>query len=331
MWYKRRYFIFIPVMLVLALTVPTAVEAIPDSAAEYMARLASNQLYSLYSETDKPPESVEPPLSSEEPMISSEETSEELPENAIAVQAFNFSRYEEDETPKILLANETEFVINPTTVSTPQTKKAAVLIVHSHGTESYLPTNVGYYIEGEEFRSTDIEQNVIAAGEAFAETLRSAGFKVYHDKTMYDEGSYETAYAKSRAAVKKWLSEHEDIGYVFDIHRDSIENNDGHALKTICRVNDESMAQVMLVVGTDEAGATHPDWHKNLALAVKYQKQMNHFPTLARPIYLRSASYNQQLCEGSLLLEIGSSANTVEEAKRAAVIAAECFAKTINN
>ncbi len=327
MWYKRRYLIFVAMVLTVSLTVPTAVDAIPDSAAEYMARLASDRLYSFYLDsTDKPAVESEESFTVSEVISVDEESNSELPENAVAVQAFNFSRYEADEVPKILFANETAFTVNANALTSPSTKKAAVLILHSHGTESYLPAGAGYYIEGDEFRSTDTTQNVVAVGEAFARTLRSLGIVVYHDTTMYDEKSYESAYAASRAAAKRWLAKKDDIGYIIDIHRDSIEDNDGRALKTRCYIQGQECAQVMLVVGTDEAGATHPNWEQNLALAVRYQKQLNTHPTFARPIYLRSASYNQQLSTGGLLLEVGSAANTLDEAKRAAVAAAEQFA-----
>ncbi len=325
MWYKRRYYLFIGIMLAVALTVPTAAEALPDSVAEYMARLASDNLYSFYLDGDKPisvPEfSIDVPLES----IVDESSTEALPEDAVVVQALNFSRYEVGESPKLLFANETDFSVDATVLGTAKIEKKAVLIVHTHGTESYLPDGAEYYIEGEEFRSTDTSANVVAAGDVFAATLRSEGFTVYHDRRMFDEASFDKAYAASRAAVKEWLASHDDIGYVIDIHRDSIEDNEGRSLKTYCEIDGRGAAQVMLVVGTDEAGANHPAWADNLALAVQYQKSLNRYPTFARPVYLRSASYNQQLSSGSLLLEIGSSANTLEEAKRAAELAALCF------
>ena len=75
----------------------------------------------------------------------------------------------------------------------------------------------------------------------------------------------------------------------------------------------------MLVVGTDEAGANHPDWEKNLTVAVHIQQYLTQqYTDFARPINIRSATFNEQYTAGSLLLEIGSFGNTLEEAKRAA-------------
>ena len=73
-------------------------------------------------------------------------------------------------------------------------------------------------------------------------------------------------------------------------------------------------AQVMLVLGSSEGGE-HPNWQKNLTLAAKIQQSMNTlYPTLARPMTLRSSRYNQQLTTGSLLVEVGCHGNTLQEA-----------------
>ena len=46
------------------------------------------------------------------------------------------------------------------------------------------------------------------------------------------------------------------------------------------------------------------------------------YKNLCRPAYLRSSTYNQELAPFSLLLEIGASGNSLEEAQRAAVLVA---------
>ena len=74
----------------------------------------------------------------------------------------------------------------------------------------------------------------------------------------------------------------------------------------------------MLVMGSPEAG-DYPRWMENLTLAIKIQRSMNTlYPTLARPIGLRENRYNQQLTTGSLLVEVGSHGNTLQEALAAA-------------
>ena len=83
-------------------------------------------------------------------------------------------------------------------------------------------------------------------------------------------------------------------------------------------VDGTSTAQVMLVLGSSEGGE-HPNWLENLTLACKIQNGLNTlYPTLARPMTLRSSRYNQQLCTGSLLVEVGTHGNTLQEALAAA-------------
>ena len=86
----------------------------------------------------------------------------------------------------------------------------------------------------------------------------------------------------------------------------------------------------MLVVGTNEGGAAHPNWRNNLTVAVRLQQTMNEmYPTLARPINLRTAAFNQMLTSGSMIIEVGSCGNTIEEAQNAAEMVADCLARTI--
>ena len=127
------------------------------------------------------------------------------------------------------------------------------------------------------------------------------------------------------------MQEYPDILYVIDIHRDSVFTEDKINQKPIVYINGEATAQVMTVVGSDAAGSSHKQWKENLTLAAKLQTKFNDYPAFARPVYLRKASYNQQLSKGYLLLEIGSCGNTVEAARRAAVLAADIFAGLISS
>jgi stage II sporulation protein P len=53
------------------------------------------------------------------------------------------------------------------------------------------------------------------------------------------------------------------------------------------------------------------------------------YPGLARPLYLSPARYNQHLSPGSLLLEVGTDANTLAEAKQAALLFADCLGQVL--
>jgi stage II sporulation protein P len=53
------------------------------------------------------------------------------------------------------------------------------------------------------------------------------------------------------------------------------------------------------------------------------------YPGLARPIHFTSRKYNQHITTGSLLVECGTDANTLDEAKYSAVLLADCISATL--
>lgn len=190
-----------------------------------------------------------------------------------------------------------------------------ILIVHTHGTEAYTMQDDDLYLESDPYRTTDCNQNVIRVGEEMAQVFREAGFQVLHDTNLYDYPNYNGAYDRSREGVKAWLAQYPSICLVLDVHRDALVSDEGVPYKLVAEAGDLVAAQIMLVVGSDDGGAEHPDWRKNLALAVQLQLQITgDYTQLARPIALRSSRFNQDLVPGSLLVEVGGHGNTLQEA-----------------
>ena len=73
---------------------------------------------------------------------------------------------------------------------------------------------------------------------------------------------------------------------------------------------------MMLVMSTGESGLPHPDWAENLKLAIKLQNAMSEkYPGIMRPVNLRKERFNMHATKGSLLVEVGTSANSLSEAK----------------
>jgi stage II sporulation protein P len=88
----------------------------------------------------------------------------------------------------------------------------------------------------------------------------------------------------------------------------------------------------MLVVGTDESGSSHPGWRKNFTVASHLEERLNLlYPTLARPVNLREHGFNQWFSTGSLIVEVGSCGNTVEEAVTAGSFFAAAFADLVKS
>ena len=190
-----------------------------------------------------------------------------------------------------------------------------VLIFHTHGSESYTSDAAFPYTPTETERTTDIQYNVVRVGDELQKVLEDHGIQTVHIREIYDSPTYSGSYDRSLAAVEDALAEYPSIGTVIDVHRDSILTDDGRAYKTSCTIDGEEMAQLMLVVGTDEGGLTHPDWRDNLRNAVGLQYDLNRaYPGLMRPVNLRTQRFNQHASPGSLLIEVGSSGNTMPEA-----------------
>ena len=193
-----------------------------------------------------------------------------------------------------------------------------ILIMHTHGTEAYTMDGEDVYVESDASRTTDESCNVIRVGDEMQKVFEEMGLQVIHDRTLYDYPQYSGSYDRSYAGVERWLEQYPSIQVVLDVHRDALVGSDGTVYKAVTEVDGEKTAQVLMIIGTDEL-AEHPDWTDNLALSIQIQKKLDsQWPTLARPITLRSSRFNQQLTHGSILVEVGSHGNTLQEALRGA-------------
>ncbi len=191
-----------------------------------------------------------------------------------------------------------------------------VLIYHTHATESYTDTN-----DSGAFRSKNPEKNMIAVGNVICSVLQSEGIRALHITKAFDSDDFNSAYNKSSDAVEAIMEIYPSIKYVIDIHRDSITDEDGNNVSADFTYQSLKAAQMMFVVGTDEGGSGHSDWRQNLTTVLHLQDMLSvAAPASVRPINLRKASFYQDKSPGAMLVEIGSSGNTLEEAKRSAVI-----------
>lgn len=207
-----------------------------------------------------------------------------------------------------------------------------VLIVHTHGTEAFSAEGSICYGGGyNEPRSTDTSENVVAVGRALCEALNGSGVPTVQCEVMHDRESYIDAYDRSAESIAAYLEKYPSIRYVFDVHRDSLIRNDRTKLRPVTLCEGNPCAQLMMLVGSDEKGAGSYDWMGNLTLAEAIQQHLC-ADTLgvARPLCLRGASYNQQLADYGLLLEIGACGNSLSEAKNAARAFAAAFVKVLH-
>ena len=193
--------------------------------------------------------------------------------------------------------------------------KPAVLIFHSHTSEGYEMIERDWYAVDYIARSNDENINIVRVGTEIANHLEKAGYTVIHDKTIHDK-SYSASYPNSRKTVEKHLAEHPEIQIVLDIHRDSITQSDGSKIKPVNSIGGKKAAQLMIITGAEEGKVEDfPDWEYNLRFALQLQKKCEDmFPGLMRPVLFSQRKYNMDMTRFSLLIEMGSEANTLEEA-----------------
>ncbi|MCD7802958.1 MAG: stage II sporulation protein P [Clostridiales bacterium] len=190
-----------------------------------------------------------------------------------------------------------------------------ILIMHTHATEAYTVADGDEYVASDTARTTDENYNMIRVGEEMKAVFEEMGLSVVHDTTLYDYPSYTGSYARSLEGIKSYLEQYPTISVVLDVHRDALIADDGTVYKLTDTVDGETVAQVMLVVGTDDGGLTHPNWEENLTLATHIQARLLGIDAgFPRAINLRSQRFNQHMTVGSLLVEVGTSGNTLREA-----------------
>lgn len=208
-----------------------------------------------------------------------------------------------------------------------KTVEPQILIIHTHGTESYTPSEKYSFKYTENTRTTDTEYNVVRVGSELTKQLESYGINVIHDVTMYDYPDYNSSYDKAYYGIQTMLRKYPSVQIVLDIHRDAVNTSTGETVKLVGDVNGEKAAQIMFVVGTDECGFSHPYWQHNLKFSAMLQNKLyNISPNLVRPINLRTARFNQHFTKGSLIVEIGTNGNTLDEA----LVSAKYLAKALN-
>ena len=89
----------------------------------------------------------------------------------------------------------------------------------------------------------------------------------------------------------------------------------------------------MIMCGNDNYGYyDFPNWQENLSLAVKLQSAAEtDYPGMTRPLHFGNFMYNMNLAPGSLLIEIGTDANTLEEAVRSGEYLGKVVAKVLKH
>lgn len=205
-----------------------------------------------------------------------------------------------------------------------------VLIFHTHTTESYLLSDNGVFYKDYKTRNSDSTKNMIRVGNEICRVLEENGIGFIHDTKVYDE-SYDGAYARSRVSVEKYLKEYPTIQIVLDVHRDAIYYSDTEHAKPTAEIDERKAAQIMIITGAEEGYITDfPNWENNLKFSLLFQKTAEeNYEGLMKPVYFCQRKYNMDLGKCSLLLEMGTDANTLDEAMYSGYLAGKVLTEII--
>ncbi|WP_368184211.1 stage II sporulation protein P, partial [Anaerotruncus rubiinfantis] len=136
---------------------------------------------------------------------------------------------------------------------------------------------------------------------------------------------------RSAETIKGYLKKYPTIKIALDIHRDGIQREDDLIVKPVVEVDGKKASQLMIITGSDDGTMNVPKWRENLRFAASVQDAIEQdFPGLTRPIFFCYRKYNMDLTTGSLLFEVGSNANTLEESKYTAGLIGQSIAKLLN-
>lgn len=186
---------------------------------------------------------------------------------------------------------------------TDSVKKPAVLIYHTHATESYQPVSVG------NFHSVDKEGTVRQVGDAMAKRLEDLGYAVIHDETIHDNPSYNQSYSRSLETAKAYVNKYPDLKLVVDLHRDAA-GYAGSVGKTAV-IDGKTVATYGYVIGQG---------NPNVAQLTQTVSDLNQaaetiYPGFTGKVIEKAYKFNQYISDHHVLIEVGNNENTIEQAK----------------
>ena len=208
--------------------------------------------------------------------------------------------------------------------------KPTILVYHSHTSEAYTLLDVGYY-KSSDASSKDPSLNMIRVGDELVKYLELHGFNVIHDTEIHDT-DYTNSYADSKKTVEKYLEQYPSIEITIDVHRDDITYSNKTKVKPTAVINGKKAARMMIISGCEYNRVKNfPDWEENLKFDLQVQNKVNElYPGLMRPILFSERKYNMNETHYSFLVEVGTDANTLDEACYSARMFGDSLGKLLN-
>lgn len=208
-------------------------------------------------------------------------------------------------------------------------KEPVVYIYHSHNTESFIPELPAQ--KNNQMYSNDTK-NVTLVGKELSRALKEMQVNSIHDETdvagiLKQKGlHFPDSYKVSRENLQKVLAENDSIRMIFDIHRDSNKRRD-----STIEIKGKEYARIKFVVSK-----TSGNYETNKKFATQLHEQLEEqYPGLSIGVIEKEGNppntYNQDLHDNSVLLEVGGIENTLEETYRTMDAFAEVLKVIIEN
>lgn len=206
-------------------------------------------------------------------------------------------------------------------------QEPSILIYHTHNKESFMP-EINVKDAQDAFHDS---KNVTLIGDRLSKKLKDRNISTIHDKSdisgmLIEKGlSFDQSYNVSRKIIRDVLENNKSIKMAFDIHRDSV----GRGITTKS-INGEDYARISFVISKSS-----DNFRKNHKFAELLHKKIEEkYPGLSRGVFVKSneayqSTYNQDVLDESVLLNIGGVENTLIEDYRTVDAFAEVIGEIV--
>lgn len=201
-----------------------------------------------------------------------------------------------------------------------KSEKPLIALYNTHTSETFELTDGLTHLKG---KAGGVSIVALAMQKFIQEKYQ---IPVVYSPTLHDL-SFNKSYAESQKTVTQLIKDNPGLEMIVDVHRDGSLTRE----QSLTKINGQSVAKILIVVGT-EARTEHPKWRENLDFARKLAAKLDAmYPGLSRGIAIKEGRYNQNLSTKALLVEIGSSKNTTDEAVAAGKLFANAAVAVLND
>ncbi|QFF98660.1 stage II sporulation protein P [Psychrobacillus glaciei] len=204
-------------------------------------------------------------------------------------------------------------------------EETSIFIYQTHNLESFMPE-----INTEELREAfHFTKNISLVGERLSKELKERNIGTIHDESnisgiLKERGLFsEESYIVSREVLKDVLGNNKNIKMAFDIHRDSAKRS-----FTTLNLKGEYYARIAFILSDSSS-----NFRENQKFAELLHKKMeDKYPGLSRGIIVKNTgnTYNLDVLEKSVLLEVGGVENKLEEEYRTVEALADVIKEVID-